>query len=133
LEKYLKTLTSLLTPQEIDDLDKLQHGTKIELVYLGVRGLCLNSDRTHCYVPEKYSKREKYLKLLIKNMGKPMSAREIIKNTKQEWIPMNSSIVINQEMNKMNEVIKSKLRLGLEKDVISPCFLNTENYKIIKG
>ena len=55
LEKYLKTLTSLLTPQEINDLEKPQHNAKIELVYLGA-GLYLNSDRTYCYVPEKYSK-----------------------------------------------------------------------------
>lgn len=126
----------------IEDLEKLKDlikklrqepkvSKKTELVFMGVKGLCLNLDKKHCYSPRDNTRRYKYLEKILKSKGNPVSAKILNKYAKGKW-NTNSSIVISQEISKINKLVTEKLRLK-QKLILeeSGYRLNIENYEII--
>lgn len=126
----------------IEDIEKLKDlikklrqepkvSKKTELVFMGVKGLCLNLDKKHCYSPRDNTRRYKYLEKILKSKGNPVSAKILNKYAKGKW-NTNSSIVISQEISKINKLVTEKLRLK-QKLILeeSGYRLNIENYEII--
>ena len=104
---------------------------KIKLVFLGVRGLYLDSDRNFFYSPKDNSNIYKYLEKIIKMDGKQSSAKQLNGLLGRKF-EVNHRIVINRAVSSINKMVNKKLNLKpkliLGKDGYR---LNTENYEII--
>jgi hypothetical protein len=117
--------------REIEKVD--EEKPKIELVFLGVRGLCLKSDKTKNYVPKDNTARYGYLEIIIDNKGKPIEAKRLIKKLGGKW-NVNSKVIVSQEISAINKMIKQKL--GLKNNLILGEIgyrLNIAEYEIISG